>query len=361
MVPWNYPLYLSLAPAVYAIAAGNRIMIKLSELTPTFGALMAKLLQVLNTENNTLICIINGDVRVSQQFSQLPFGHLLFTGSSKVGKKVMEAASQNLTPVTLELGGKSPVIVSDSFKDTHMERLLMGKCFNAGQTCIAPDYILVEKKVEPTLKAALIKAFKKCYPDGALAKNFTSIISDSEFERLDALLQDAKVKGAEIVFPSSEAPNAKTKKFPLCLMFNVSVEMDIMKEEIFGPILPIMHYSRFEEAVSFINSKPHPLALYYFGNNKKQIKQLHVSTHSGALTINDTLMHIAVDDLPFGGVGNSGMGCYHGQEGFDTFSHLKPTFYQGFFSGFSYLYPPYGRLARFFVRWVSGIKITFNK
>lgn len=353
MVPWNYPLYLSLAPAAYAIAAGNRVMIKLSELTPEFGALMAKLLPTINTEKNSAITVINGGVDASQRFASLPWDHLLFTGSSQVGKKIMEAASQHLTPVTLELGGKSPAIICESVNEAHLLRLLMGKCFNAGQTCIAPDYVLIDSKVLSILQSRLEAAFSKCYPKGVTSNSYSSIISDTHFNRLMSLLNDAKRKGASVSFLNDETPNATTRKFPPCLVFKVSANMALMQEEIFGPILPIMTYDNFHEAVAHINTQPHPLALYYFGSNKDNIHTLRQQTHSGALTINHTLMHLAVDALPFGGVGNSGMGCYHGEEGFKTFSHFKPIFKQKYVSTFSYLYPPYGRLANKFLDFFS--------
>lgn len=353
MVPWNYPIYLSLVPALYALAAGNRVMIKMSELTPHTGKALQELIRSLDIGD--FVSIVNGDVEVAKQFSSLPFGHLLFTGSTAVGKAVMKAASENLTPVTLELGGKSPAILSVSMKTAYFKRLFMGKLFNAGQTCIAPDYLLVPKGWYEKIEKEFAAFMQSHYPNLMNNDNYSSIISEDHKERLLALVTDAQDKGAQII--TYGELSAETNKMPVYLILGVTLDMKLMQQEIFGPIIPVMQYQFLNEAVEFINSLPNPLALYYFGEDGAEKKFLKAKTLSGALTINDTLMHVAIDDLPFGGVGNSGMGYYHGQEGFDTFSKLKPVLVQRRFATATWFYPPYGKALRLLLSWVGGIKM----
>lgn len=352
MVPWNYPLFLSLVPAINAVAAGNRVMIKMSELSTQTGLALAHLIQQLGLEN--YICVINGDVEVSKEFASLPFNHLLFTGSTQVGKQVMRAASENLTPVTLELGGKSPAVLSSTMNQNYFNRLFMGKMFNAGQTCIAPDYLLVPSDWEPLIEQKLKQFIDIHYP--LLMKNddYSSIISENHQQRLLDIVSDAQNKGARIVRIGD--PDSEGRKLPVYLVFGVTDEMRIMQEELFGPILPVMLYQEFDAAVAYINTKPNPLALYYFGEDQDEISLLERKTLSGALSINETMVHVAIDDLPFGGVGYSGMGHYHGPEGFDTFSKLKPVLVQSKLSAASWLYPPYGAMMRLFLSWIGGIK-----
>ncbi|MDP1604521.1 MAG: coniferyl aldehyde dehydrogenase [Legionella sp.] len=357
IVPWNYPIYLSIVPLAYAIAAGNNVMVKFSELTPITGNTFNKLFKSLSLSQS--VTIINGGVDVAKAFASLPFGHLLFTGSTAVGKDVMAAASKNLTPVTLELGGKSPAIISASVNTKYLERLFMGKLFNAGQTCIAPDYLLIPPDFEPQLEASFAEFINSHYPSLMDNDSYTSLISEHHKERLDQLLLDAKAKGARIVQFGDKQENSR--KFPVCLLFNVNNSMRIMQEEIFGPLLPVATYKTFPEAVDVINSMPNPLALYYFGDNKEEINLIQFHTLSGALTINDTIMHLAIDDLPFGGVGQSGLGQYHGYEGFLTFSKLKPLYKQRRISPVSWFYPPYGKLIDYFLRYFAGIKFKENK
>ncbi|AMP89971.1 coniferyl aldehyde dehydrogenase [Legionella pneumophila] len=353
MVPWNYPVYLALVPAIYALAAGNKVMIKMSELSPHIGDTLLKLMHAAGLNHS--ISIINGDIELSKQFASLPFGHLMFTGSTNVGKLVMKAASDNLTPVTLELGGKSPAILSPTMNPAYFKRLFMGKLFNAAQTCIAPDYLLIPKGWEDRVEREFSKFINTFYPDLMSNEQYSSIISERHKKHLFDLVEDARSKGARIVEFGHSIPNSS--KLPVFLLFGITDDMLVMKEEIFGPILPVLTYNSINNAVDFINSYPSPLALYYFGEDKSEIKIIQTKTLSGALTINETLMHIAIDDLPFGGVGHSGMGHYHGKEGFDTFSKLKPVFVQGFISTVSWLYPPYGALMRMFLAWIGGIKL----
>ena len=353
MVPWNYPVYLALVPAVYAIAAGNRVMIKMSELSVNTGSVLASLIQSSSLEG--YIQVINGSVEVAKQFASLPFGHLLFTGSTPVGKSVMKTASKNLTPVTLELGGKSPALISPSMNPKYFKRLFMGKLFNAAQTCVAPDYLLIPSGWREKVKKEFKNFINTHYPDLMNNEHYSSIISETHKQRLLELIKDAEYKGAEVI--EFGELNPSSSKLPIYLLFGVTQDMRVMQEEIFGPILPILSYNSLNEAVEYIGSHPNPLALYYFGEDSIEQEFIQTHTLSGALTINDTIMHIAIDDLPFGGVGFSGMGQYHGQEGFDTFSKLKPVFVQSRFSSIPWFYPPYGKLMNRFLAIIGGIKI----
>lgn len=353
IVPWNYPIYLSLVPMIYALAAGNHVMIKFSELTPATNKALTGLLKKSLLKH--VVTPVEGDAEFAKAFSTLPFGHLLFTGSTVVGKKIMAAASKNLTPVTLELGGKSPAIISTTINPDYFDRLFMGKLFNAGQTCVAPDYLLIPKNSEPLIENQLTAFINRRYPNLIKNIHYTSIINDIHKKRLEHLLKDAREKGARIVqFGEDEQAG---NKMPVYLIFNTQPSMQVMQEEIFGPILPVIAYDNFQQAIALVKTLPNPLALYYFGKSKDEINQLTFNTLSGALIINETLMHIANDDLPFGGVGQSGLGQYHGKEGFMTFSKLKPIFKQRKISPVSWFYPPYGKLIRGFIRYIAGIKI----
>jgi len=320
VVPWNFPLFLSLGPIATAIAAGNKVMVKLSEYTPHTNKVIIEILKPLSDE----ITAIEGEGEIAQKFSALAFDHLLFTGSTEVGKHVMRAASDNLTPVTLELGGKSPVIIDNEIDiKTAVTRLLVGKCLNAGQICVAPDYILLPTKKIQEFITCFIKEFNKAYPNGLSDENYSSIINDKQFSRLNSYLGDATQKGAT-VYPVSKTSidSSKHRMLPQ-LVTDVCQEMLLMKNEIFGPILPIIGYENLDEAIEFINKKDRPLALYLMSFNKKIQKKVLEQTHSGGVCINDTLMHVSADDAPFGGIGPSGMGQYHGKEGFLTFSKAK--------------------------------------
>ncbi len=352
VAPWNYPLYLALVPTIYALAAGNRVMIKMSEFSPKSGALLEQLTKSSGLES--LIQVINGDVDIAAQFTALPFGHLFFTGSPAVGRIVMKAASDHLTPVTLELGGKSPALLSKTMNTAYFKRLFMGKLYNAGQTCVAPDYLLIPEGWESVVEEAFHKFLQEHYPDLIMNSQYASIISERHVKRLSELVEDARNQGAKVTVLGEY--NDQNQKLPMHLLFGVTDDMRVMKEEIFGPVLPIRTYKTFDEALDFINSLPNPLALYYFGEDKTEKQALETRTLSGALTINETILHIAIDDLPFGGVGNSGMGHTHGQEGFDTFSKLKPVMIQSRLSPAEMLYPPYGVMLRTLIRWLGGIK-----
>ncbi len=353
MVPWNYPLNLAVAPMVSALAAGNRVMLKQSELTPRFAALFKALIErIFNADE---IAVINGDAMVARGFSSLPFDHLLFTGSTAVGQQVMLAASENLSPVTLELGGKSPAIIGPGADfEKSVERIVFGKALNAGQTCVAPDYVMVPAHQEQRFAESAQRAFDKLYPDLHCNSDYTSIITTRHFSRLEELLADAVNGGASETRLSKTLPNPQTRRFPLTLLTGVNSGMSVMKEEIFGPLLPVLGYDDISDAIEYVNARPRPLALYLFERDRHTVDQVMHGTVSGGVSINDTLLHVAQDDLPFGGVGGSGMGAYHGEFGFRNFSQMKPVFRQSRIGGAWLLRPPYGKrfekMMRFMVR-----------
>ncbi|MFU8926277.1 coniferyl aldehyde dehydrogenase [Acinetobacter puyangensis] len=327
--PWNFPLNLAFSPLAGVFAAGNRALLKPSELTPKTSALLAQLVSQYFDE--TELHVITGDAEVGAAFSALPFDHLIFTGSTNVGRSVMRAAAEKLVPVTLELGGKSPVVIQEDFDlNIAIERILTIKTFNAGQICISPDYVLLPKQQQ----AAFIEHAKiftqsifSTYFDN---DDYTSIISEHHFQRLLKLIEDAKSKGATIISLNTDETIADTasRKIAPTLILDVHDDMLVMQEEIFGPLLPIKTYTSMEEAINYINAHPRPLAAYYFGQDKLAQQQFATQTTSGALVINDVMTHVLVENLPFGGVGASGIGAYHGIHGFRRFSHAKAVVIQ---------------------------------
>jgi len=339
IVPWNYPLFLAIGPLVGALAAGNRVMLKLSESTPATGLLLKELLGRVFPED--LVCVVLGDVDIGMAFSKLPFDHLLFTGATSIGKHVMRAAAEHLTPVTLELGGKSPAIVSSDvpLKDA-AERIAFGKTLNAGQTCVAPDYVLVPQERVDAFVEAYRQAVRGFYPTLADNPDYTSIINDRQLARLNGYISDAISKGAHVI-PLFD--QGQQRRMGHSLLLNVSDDMTLMQDEIFGPLLPIVPYNGLDEAFAYINQRPRPLALYYFGYNKREQQRVLHETHSGGVCLNDTLLHVPQEDLPFGGVGPSGMGHYHGHEGFLTFSKAKGVLTKQRFNAARLIYPPYGK------------------
>lgn len=342
VVPWNYPLYLTVGPLTGALVAGNRAMIKLSEYTPRFSELFARLVQATFAPDE--VAVINGDADVAAAFTGLPFDHLLFTGSTNVGHHVMKAAAANLTPVTLELGGKSPAIVGPGADfERAVERILVGKLLNAGQTCIAPDYVLVQADQRDRFAEAARRVVGRLYPDIARNPDYTSIISPRHFDRLVAMIDAAESAGAHVVHLTDATPDAAGRRLPPVLLTDVPDDVRAMQEEIFGPVLPVVTYRGIEDAIGFVNARPRPLALYVFDKRGDVVDRVMKQTVAGGVTVNDTLFHIAQDNLPFGGVGPSGMGAYHGAAGFETFSKLKPVFHQARLNGAGLLKPPYGK------------------
>lgn len=356
MAPWNYPLHLSLVPAVAAIAAGNRVMIKMPELSTRLTALLDRLFKENFSEDQ--IAIVAGDSEVAAKFASQPFGHLMFTGSTAVGRKVMRAAAENLTPVTLELGGKSPAIVGPGFSlEEAASRTAWGRLFNAGQTCVAADYALVrEGQAEKFANAALAGA-RKMYPSINNNPDYSSIITDQDVDRLKAIVDDAVAHGATLLTSHPLDEIGSDRKFPLCILLNPSEKSRVLNEETFGPILPIVTYKTVSDAISYVNSKGTPLAAYYFGGGAGR-KQVLKELRSGGLTLDDTLLQYLQNDLPFGGMGTSGFGQYHGKYGFETFSHEKAIFTQrgiGSFTGAKLIYPPYGRLTHLLLKLMRKI------
>jgi coniferyl-aldehyde dehydrogenase len=338
IVPWNYPLYLAFGPLIGALAAGNRVMIKMSESTPATSQLVKELLAKVFPED--MVSVVLGEAEVGQAFSRLPFDHLLFTGSTSIGRHVMRAAADNLVPVTLELGGKSPAIVSaDVPLADAAERIAFGKTMNAGQTCVAPDYVLVPQERVEGFVAAYRSVVQRFYPTLANNPDYTAIINERQLGRLKGYVSDAESKGAQVI---PLLGDDQGRRMGPSLVLNVSDDMTLMQDEIFGPLLPIVPYQRIEDAFAYVNDRPRPLALYYFGYDKAEQQRVLHETHSGGVCLNDTLLHVAQDDMPFGGIGPSGMGHYHGHEGFLTFSKAKGVLIKQRFNAAKFIYPPYG-------------------
>jgi coniferyl-aldehyde dehydrogenase len=338
--PWNYPLFLAVGPLACAIAAGNRCMVKMATNSQNVCRLFAKL--VAERFDEDMLAVLPG-VKASD-FTPLPWDHLVFTGSPASGRVVMKTAAENLTPVTLELGGKSPTIVCDDFDmKKAAERIIFGKFVNAGQTCVGPDYLFIPEGRMAEFSGHCRDVVAKCL-SGLDDNAYTSIVDDASYRRLIDWLQDARDKGASAVnlMPGQES-NADTRKIAPMLLSGVNKEMILMQEEIFGPLLPVMTYSDIGEVIDYINSHEKPLALYLFTNDKAQQERVILNTLSGGVSINDCVLHAAQHDLPFGGVGNSGMGHYHGPEGFDELSKLRPVFHQASRPTTPLLYPPYGK------------------
>ena len=345
--PWNFPVQLAFGPLMQVLAAGNRAMIKPSEFTEQTSELMAKLTAEYFSEDE--VSVVTGGPEVAGAFSSLPIDHLVFTGSTPTGRLVMQAAAKNLVPVTLELGGKSPVIMGRSADFAKAgERIALGKMMNAGQICLAPDYMVVPEEKQDEAVAGVANGVSAMYPTLLENDDYASIVSDRHFERLQGLVEDARNKGAEVVEinPGNEDfSNANQRKMPLTILKNVNDEMAAMQEEIFGPVLPVRTYKAVDQAVDYVNDHDRPLGLYYFGEDKDEQERVLTRTISGGVTTNDVIFHISIEDLPFGGVGPSGMGSYHAIEGFREFSHARSVYHQpkidiAKLGGFK---PPYGK------------------
>ncbi len=355
MSPWNYPLLLSISPLICALSAGNHAMIKISSASANFGKLLEKVLAEVFPEN--LVAVINGGGAISDTFCRIPFDFLAFTGSSAIGKTVMAAAAENLTPVLLELGGKSPALVHPSFPITDAaERIAFGKMWNAGQTCVAPDFVLVPRGKTNEFIGQVRKHICEMYPSLLQNPDFTSIVNNKQYGRLQNYLTDARLKGAQVIEinPANEDLSHSSKIAPT-LITDISPDMLVAQEELFGPILLIVEYDTIEDAIDYINDRPRPLALYYFDYNEERAQYLMDHTHSGQFGINTMLTHIVHSDLPFGGVGNSGMGKYHAHEGFLTMSHSRSVLQVGKLYSVKLLFPPFNKpqhrlLKSFFVR-----------
>jgi acyl-CoA reductase-like NAD-dependent aldehyde dehydrogenase len=350
--PWNYPVQLTLLPLVGAIAAGNRVMIKPSEQTPrTAETLEALLAEVFSPDE---VLVVQGGPEVARAFSRLSFDHLLFTGSTAIGRDVMRAAAEGLVPVTLELGGKTPALVAPDFPLAKAaERIALGKLFNAGQTCIAPDYVLVDARREAEFLEAFASAAARLYPTYEANADYTSIISDRHRRRLIEMVEDARRRGGKVRMLGGEtAAISGGRKLAPVLLSGLPEDAAVLREEIFGPLLPVVTYDTIEEAYDFIGRRPHPLALYLFSHDRATMARTLERTLSGGVTINDTLLHCVQEELPFGGVGESGMGAYHGEAGFRTFSHARSVFYQSRINGAGLMRPPYGKRVARLLGWL---------
>ncbi len=351
--PWNYPMQLAIAPLAQALAAGNRAMIKPSEQTPKTAEAIAKM--IAETFADDEVVVVTGDHGVGAAFAALPFDHLVFTGSTRLGKLVMRAAAENLVPVTLELGGKSPTILHEDFPlDVAATRIMYGKCFNAGQTCIAPDYALVPRASVDRFVDECKAAVAKMYPTLVSNPDYTSIVNDRHRARLREYVQEAKKKDAKVVEINPAKEKFEDHKMAPTLLVDPPKELACMSEEIFGPILPIIPYDTLEQAIDYVNDRPRPLALYFFGYDDDAMHKVLDQTVSGGVSVNETMVHFAQDALPFGGVGESGIGRYHGKEGFDALSMKKPIFYQARVNGMGLLRAPYGKSADFALRFLVG-------
>ena len=344
--PWNYPVQLALGPIITALSAGNRVMLKPSELTPKTSALMAEL--IAQTFAPDEVCVVQGDgvndAAVAAEFTSLPFDHLFFTGSTAVGRLVAKAAAANLTPTTLELGGKSPCIIDAScdLKSAAL-KIAHGKLLNAGQTCIAPDYVLLPKGQEDAFGHAFAQAVAQLFPTIAGNPDYAAIISPRHHERLQALLAAAQAGGARVQTIDTGGAATPHRQMAPVVVFDVPPDAKLMHEEIFGPVLPVVPYDSVDQAIEYINARPRPLALYWFGEDTAVRDTVLARTVSGGVSINDTLMHIAHENLPFGGIGESGWGSYHGEAGFLRLTMQKPVLVQSKWARGDLFYPPYGK------------------
>lgn len=352
VVPWNFPVYLALGPLVAAIAAGNRVMIKLPEITPATNAMLKRMLAEVFSEDE--VCVFGEEITNPSLFTSLPFNHIVFTGSPAIGRVVMRAAAENLTPVTLELGGKSPALISRNYPLADAaKRILHGKATNCGQICVSPDYALVPKeKVEQFVQECKTN-FTAMYGNNIHNNdNYTSIVNDRHLKRIQEILEDAKTKGAQIIVCGDYDTEKDARRMPVHIVLNCTAEMLILKEELFGPVLPVVAYDTLDDAIDYIKVGERPLALYCFTHDATERDHILKQTHSGGVTINDWGWHVVNHDAPFGGIGNSGMGTYHGVEGFRELSHAKTVFIRHRFFPTQLFYPPYGT-------WVQKLALHF--
>lgn len=340
--PWNYPFQLAFSPILAALAAGCRVMLKPSEFTPNMSALMQTMLAEEFDENH--VAVFPGGPDVGEAFTKIPFDHLLYTGSTHVGRLVAKAAAENLTPVTLELGGKSPVIMADDFPaEKAGETLAFGKFMNAGQTCIAPDYVLAPEGRGRTVAESTIARVEKAYPDWATDEDYSAIVSDKHYERLNGMIEEARAAGAEVLQAEGGTPGNARKIAPTVVL-NPPEDSKLMQEEIFGPVLPVLEHDGLDDAMKRVNAKDRPLALYVYSTSKKTARRVLEGTISGGAVVNNTMLHYSVEDLPFGGVGASGYGAYHGEAGFETFTHARSVFEAPVWHPSRLIQPPYGKL-----------------
>ena len=344
--PWNFPLNLALVPAATALAAGNRVMLKVSEFTPHTSAVLKRLIE--ENFSPDLFYVTDGGGEVASRFTTLPFDHMLFTGSTQVGKIVAKAAADNLTPVTLELGGKSPVVVDEDFSIGQAAALVAwAKLYNGGQVCVSPDYVLVPSGREKEFAVAAREAARKLYPKAAGNPQYTAILNQRHYDRITGYVTEAQALGAEVITAEDPELGRERRQLPLTMIINPPVDSTVMKDEIFGPVLPVIGYDGDHAAINFVNSRSTPLALYLLSNGKHRQQKWLARIPSGSAVVNDLMLGYLQNDLPFGGLGGSGHGAYHGREGFNAMSHLRPVMYQRDIfgrTGVQMLYPPYNTI-----------------
>jgi len=355
VAPWNYPFQLAIAPLASALAAGNRVMIKPSEFTPRVSALLARMLGAAFGPDQVLV--VQGDAALGAAFTALPFDHLLFTGSTEVGRRVMAAAAANLTPVTLELGGKSPALVAPGYPVAHAaDPIAFGKCLHGGQTCVAPDYVLVPRAQRDAFVEAYLASVKRRYPTLANNPDYTAVINGRQAERLRAWLEDARQRGVEVRqhAPEGEVAPAGVELIPPTVLIDPPEDSQVMRGEIFGPLLPVKSYEDLNEAVDYVLSKDKPLAFYAFDRDAARVERVLERVSAGMACVNDVLIQFGQSEFPIGGVGASGMGAYHGHTGFLAFSKQMPVLYQSRLNGMKLFDPPYGAFTAKLVRWLTG-------
>jgi coniferyl-aldehyde dehydrogenase len=345
--PWNFPLHLALIPAATALAAGNRVMLKVSEFTPHTSAVLKRLIQ--ENFSPDVFYVSDGGGEVASTFTKLPFDHLIFTGSTQVGKIVAKAAADNLTPVTLELGGKSPVIVDENYDiGSAAATVAWAKLYNGGQVCISPDYVLVPRGREREFAVAAREAARTLYPRAAGNPDYTAILNQRHYDRIEAYIKESQALDLEVITAEDPELGRARRQLPLTMIINPPADTTVMEDEIFGPVLPIIGYDSDQTAMNFVNSRSTPLALYLMSNGKHRQQRWLTRVASGSAVVNDLMVGYLQNDLPFGGRGGSGYGAYHGREGFDAMSHLRPVLYQRAIfgrTGGQMLYPPYGKVA----------------
>ncbi|PWE16380.1 coniferyl aldehyde dehydrogenase [Marinicauda salina] len=354
VAPWNYPMQLALAPLVAALAAGCRAMIKPSEFTPRTAELLKETLSELFDEDH--VAVITGGPEVAKAFCDLPFDHLFYTGSTHVGRMVAEAAAKNLTPVTLELGGKSPTVIASDFDVAEAAKTIAwGKYFNAGQTCVAPDYVLTPKGTETQFAEAVIASAQRYWPHGESNADYTALVSERHHDRIGELVEEARSAGAQVIQAEfDEAPEQGIRAFPPTVVINPPEDIRLMQEEIFGPVLPVLGHDGMVDAAEFVNRRDRPLALYVYAKSKRTARDFLDRTISGGAAVNVPMLHLSVEDLPFGGVGASGYGAYHGEAGFLTFTHERAVFEAPVWHPSRLIAPPYGKMFDFFKKLQAG-------
>ena len=352
--PWNYSIQLALAPLVAALGAGCRVMIKPSEYTSEASRFLKEALGEFFSEDH--VAVIEGGPDVAAEFTSLPFDHLLYTGSTQVGRIVAKAAAENLTPVTLELGGKSPTVIAPDFSPSEAAKTVTwGKFFNAGQTCIAPDYTLVPKGQQKAFGEAVMNEVAKMWPNVAENQDYTAVISERHHARISQMVEEVREAGATVLQADFDADKAgNTRVYPPTVVIDPPLDSKLMTEEIFGPILPVLGHDGLTDAAKFINERDRPLALYIYTKSKRIARDFLSKTISGGATVNAPMMHISVEDLPFGGVGPSGQGAYHGEAGFLTFTHERGVFESPVWHPIRLVAPPYGRFFEFFKKLQMG-------